>query len=160
MLSLAVDYAICERLCVPAQARMQVTLPERISAWDTVLAQAQARVPKKRAVGEGSSLVIRAVHHERREPRGRAVVDLAAPAVGELDLFVEGPTPDWALPVPIPLQPTPAGLRGYSMLSVIQMRPRSSKHIAIGFTMSGSLATNSTAKPFGTDILLRASCGE
>ena len=45
--------------------------------------------------------------------------------------------------------PTPAGLRGYSMLSVIQMRPRSSKVIAMGLTMSGSLATSSTREALG-----------
>ncbi len=54
----------------------------------------------------------------------------------------------------------PAGLRGYSMLSVIQMRPRSSKVIAMGFTMSGSLATSSTVKLSGTDILRMASSVE
>ncbi len=38
-----------------------------------------------------------------------------------------------------------AGLRrGYSRLSVIQTRPRSSKVIATGLTMSGSAATTST----------------
>src|SRR5213083_885772 len=51
-------------------------------------------------------------------------------------------------------RPAPAGLRGYSMLSVIQIRPRSSKDIAMGLTMSGSLATSSTVKPSGTVILL------
>jgi hypothetical protein len=38
-------------------------------------------------------------------------------------------------------RPGPSNFRGYSMLSVTQMRPRSSKHIAIGLTRSGSAAT-------------------
>ncbi len=57
-------------------------------------------------------------------------------------------------------RPRPAGLRGYSTLSVTQMRPRSSNVIAIGLTMSGSLATSSTRKPSGTVILATASAGE
>ncbi len=43
---------------------------------------------------------------------------------------------------------------------MIQMRPRSSKVMATGLTMSGSLATSSTANPAGTVILAMASDGE
>ena len=57
-------------------------------------------------------------------------------------------------------RPLPASLRGYSRLSVIQTRPRSSKVMAIGLTMSGSLATSSTANPSGTVIASTASSGE
>ena len=46
-------------------------------------------------------------------------------------------------------RPGPGRRRGYSRLSVIQMRPRSSKVIATGLTMSGSAATTSTWKPAG-----------
>ncbi len=56
--------------------------------------------------------------------------------------------------------PGPAEARGYSRLSVIQMRPRSSKVMAMGLTMSGSLATSSTVKPSGTVIFLMASAGD
>ena len=38
-----------------------------------------------------------------REPGGahdRVVVDVAAPTDAEIGLFVEGPTPDWSLPLP------------------------------------------------------------
>ena len=56
-------------------------------------------------------------------------------------------------------RPSPAELRGYSRLSVIQMRPRSSKVMATGLTISGSLATSSTTKPSGTVIFLIASAG-
>ena len=43
---------------------------------------------------------------------------------------------------------------------MIQMRPRSSKVMATGLTMSGSLATSSTVKPSGTVIASIASSGE
>ena len=57
-------------------------------------------------------------------------------------------------------RPGPASFRGYSRLSVTQMRPRSSNVMAIGFTRSGSAATSSTAKPSGTVIRWSASSGE
>ena len=36
-------------------------------------------------------------------------VDLAAPAAQPVELFVEGPTPQWALPIPKPSQGSQAG---------------------------------------------------
>ena len=57
-------------------------------------------------------------------------------------------------------RPGPGLRRGYSRLSVIQMRPRSSKVIATGLTMSGSAATSSTRKPWGTVIARIASAGD
>ena len=57
-------------------------------------------------------------------------------------------------------RPGPAERRGYSRLSVIQIRPRSSKVMATGLTMSGSPATSSTVKPSGTVIFLIASAGD
>ena len=57
-------------------------------------------------------------------------------------------------------RPGPADFRGYSRLSVTQMRPRSSKVIATGFTRSGSLATSSTWNPSGTVIARIASAGD
>jgi hypothetical protein len=45
------------------------------------------------------------------------------------------------------------------MPSTTQRRPRSSKHIAIGWTTLGSAATSETWKPFGNDIVFIASAG-
>ena len=36
-------------------------------------------------------------------------VDLAAPAGQPVELFVEGPTPEWALPIPVRAQGAPTG---------------------------------------------------
>ena len=57
-------------------------------------------------------------------------------------------------------RPGPGSFRGYSMLSVIQIRPRSSNAIASGFTMSGSCATISTENPSGTVMRSTASLTE
>ena len=45
------------------------------------------------------------------------------------------------------------------MPSTTQRRPRSSKHIAIGWTTFGSAATSDTWKPAGSDIVFIASAG-
>ena len=52
-----------------------------------------------------------------REPGGahdRVVVEVAAPAGAPVDLFVEGPTPDWALPLPEPAGPATAATRRFT----------------------------------------------
>jgi hypothetical protein len=41
-------------------------------------------------------------------------VDLGAPAGNPIDLFVEGPTPQWALPIPKRSQTAPAGRAQFS----------------------------------------------
>src|SRR5436305_13419035 len=54
MLRLKIDYAVCERLCVPMQATAELALAGAPSSHHDVLVQALARVPKKRALGESS----------------------------------------------------------------------------------------------------------
>ena len=58
-------------------------------------------------------LVIRsAVRDNTSKPR--VVVDVAAPPGTKVDLFAEGPTPDWALPVPSPVSGAPDGLSRFT----------------------------------------------
>jgi len=42
------------------------------------------------------------------------VVDVIAPEAGEVSLFVEGPTPDWALPVPRLVEQSPPGVKRFT----------------------------------------------
>lgn len=111
-LALAFDYAICEQVCVPVSGRADLTIPSS-GGEDAALAAAEARVPKSAAVGAGGGarLAIRAVEREGDWPRPRIVVEVAAPAGASVELFAEGPGPDWALPVP-----EPAGARGDGVL--------------------------------------------
>jgi DsbC/DsbD-like thiol-disulfide interchange protein len=74
-----VEYAICEKLCVPAAGSAALGLGGA-SSFDAAISAAQARVPKP------------------------------AP----LDLFAEGPTEEWALPLPEPMPATAPGRRRYS----------------------------------------------
>jgi hypothetical protein len=68
-------------------------------------------VPKPAKIGEASPLAIREV---RREDK-RVLVDVVAQddqnAAGKaVELFVEGPTQDWALPVPKLIKREPGGV--------------------------------------------------
>lgn len=113
-LRLKLAYAVCEKLCVPAEATVDLTLSAGAPAsQDAALAAAEARVPKKAKVGEGQGLAIRAVQRDAAAPKPRVLVDVAASA-GVPDLFAEGPTPQWALPVPAVVGGAPAGLTRFA----------------------------------------------
>jgi DsbC/DsbD-like thiol-disulfide interchange protein len=103
VLRLKLDYAVCEKLCVPAQARAELALAGGSPAEDAVLGAAESRVPKKRALGEGDTLAIRSVRREQGPAGPRAVVEIAAPAGAHVDLFAEGPNAQWSLPLPSPI---------------------------------------------------------
>jgi DsbC/DsbD-like thiol-disulfide interchange protein len=116
-LRLGIDYAICEKLCMPAKGEAALDLAGGGPANDAPLAAAQALVPRPAALGADAALAIRAVRREANGARPRIVVDVAAPAAVPLDLFVEGPTDDWALPLPEPIDggaPGTSGLRRFA----------------------------------------------
>jgi DsbC/DsbD-like thiol-disulfide interchange protein len=112
-LRLKLDYAVCEKLCVPAEGKAELMVKDG-SSPDAALATALAKVPKQVALGEGSPLAIRAVRRESDGSRSRVVVDVAAPAGTDVALFAEGPAPEWALPVPMAVTGAPAGLRRFA----------------------------------------------
>jgi DsbC/DsbD-like thiol-disulfide interchange protein len=104
-LQIKLGYAICGNLCVPVEANLKLPLSGD-GAEETALEKAEIRVPRRVALGhsdnDGKGLAILAVHREPGDAHERIVVDVAAPAGAPVDLFVEGPTPDWSLPVPQP----------------------------------------------------------
>jgi DsbC/DsbD-like thiol-disulfide interchange protein len=112
-LHLKLNYAICERLCVPAEAVSELTLPTGATSQDASLSAAEARVPKKAAPGEGHRLALRTVRREGGA-QPQVVVDFAAPEGVPVELFAEGPTPEWALPVPMQIDGAPTGLRRFA----------------------------------------------
>jgi DsbC/DsbD-like thiol-disulfide interchange protein len=113
-LRLKLDYAVCEKLCVPAQGKAELTLAGGSSSRAGALAEAEARVPKKLALGEGSPLAVKSVRKEDGAARPRVIVDVAAPPGSAVALFAEGPTSDWALPVPTAIGGAPAGLQRFA----------------------------------------------
>jgi DsbC/DsbD-like thiol-disulfide interchange protein len=113
-LRLKLDYAVCEKLCVPAQGKAELVLASGGASRAGALAEAQARVPKKLALGEGAPLAIKSVRREESAARPRVVVDVAAPPGSAVALFAEGPTPEWSLPVPAPIDGAPTGLQRFA----------------------------------------------
>lgn len=101
-LDLKLGYAICGNLCVPVQANLKLPLNGN-GAEDATIAQAQTGVPRRVPLGPGKGLAILAIHRVDGAPHPRVIVDVAAPAGAPVDLFVEGPTPDWSLPLPEPM---------------------------------------------------------
>jgi DsbC/DsbD-like thiol-disulfide interchange protein len=128
-LRLKLAYDICSNICIPAEADLVLQLGGD-GAEDATIAQAELRVPRPVALGQqarptsaaergieralaatgqgpaensgrhSEPLAILGLHREPGDAHDRVVVDVEAPAGAPVDLFVEGPTPDWALPLP------------------------------------------------------------
>jgi DsbC/DsbD-like thiol-disulfide interchange protein len=112
-LRLKLGYAVCGKLCMPAQADLDLTLSGKAGAQEPMLLAAEARVPRRLALGEVAGLGIAAVHREAADgKRERVIVDVAVPDAVPIELFVEGPTAEWALPLPQLAGPTPKGASG------------------------------------------------
>ena len=99
-------YAVCGSLCVPAEANLHLTLSGKAGAEEQNLVAAEARVPRRIPLGAASGstdgLAVCSVHRETNGAHERVVVEVAAPKDVPVDLFAEGPTSDWALPLPEP----------------------------------------------------------
>ena len=115
-LHVKLGYAVCGKLCVPAEAQLALTLSGKPGAQEPALAAAEARVPRRVALGAQGSLTIASVHRETSGRSARVVVLVGAPDGVAVDLFAEGPTPEWALPLPQPESnavASPDGMRRY-----------------------------------------------
>ena len=108
-LHLKLDYAVCEKLCVPAQASAELALGTRASAQDTALGKAEALVPKKVTAAEAGLTAQRV----NTAAKPLVMVDVKAAAGAPASLFVEGPSPEWALPIPKPAPGAPEGHRQF-----------------------------------------------
>jgi DsbC/DsbD-like thiol-disulfide interchange protein len=116
-LRLKLDYAVCEKLCVPSEAalELEMAVPSPGSAAnEAALAAAEARVPTPSTIGAHADLAITSVRREPGARFARVVVDVAAPPGETVDLFAEGPTPEWALPLPMPVAGGPAGAQRFA----------------------------------------------
>ena len=108
-LVLGIDYAVCEKLCVPADGKAELTLTGKTAETEQKIAQAQALVPRPAALGAGA-FAITAVKREGKN----VLVDVAAPDGAAVELFAEGPAPDWALPVPAAVAGAPDGQQRFA----------------------------------------------
>jgi DsbC/DsbD-like thiol-disulfide interchange protein len=114
ILRLKLDYAVCDTLCVPAKANLELQLRDGDTSYESLVAAAEARVPKPSAVGSGQSLVIRSINRLLGMFGNRLLVDVASVSPGQVDLFAEGPE-KWALPLPKPVPAPQGGLRRFDL---------------------------------------------
>jgi len=124
-LHLKLQYDVCSNICIPVESSLALNLHDD-GAENADLAQAELRVPRPVAVGQQAganprgeraqaaaaqpapdsvhphreALAILGMHRLPGDAHDRVVVDVNAPAGAPVDLFVEGPTPDWSLPLP------------------------------------------------------------
>ena len=112
-LHVKIGYATCSNICVPSEADLGLTLSGKAGAEEPVLAAAEARVPRQVALGSSGGLAITSVHREKNGAHERVVVAVAVANAAPVDLFVEGPTADWALPLPQPIGSAGGGARSF-----------------------------------------------
>jgi DsbC/DsbD-like thiol-disulfide interchange protein len=106
-----IHYAVCEKLCIPVEASSELTFASVASTEDGALSAALDTVPKPANVGDPTPLTIRDV---TRDGKSNVLVDVIAPEAKEVSLFVEGPTPDWALPIPKLVEHGPPGVKRFA----------------------------------------------
>lgn len=92
----AISYAVCEKLCLPVEAEAELAFTSAASALDSLVAGALNKVPKPVGTAEATPIALKSF----RRIGDRVVVDIAAQNSTGLELYAEGPTAEWALPVP------------------------------------------------------------
>ncbi len=123
-LRLKLEYDACSNICIPVESNLVLNLSGS-GAEDAAIERAEIRVPRAVALGQRARteamrehaqagqdaaaenadphrepLAILSVHRQPGDAHDRVLVDVEAPAGAPVDLFVEGPTPDWSLPLP------------------------------------------------------------
>jgi DsbC/DsbD-like thiol-disulfide interchange protein len=105
-----INYAVCDKLCVPVEAKAELAFASVASTEDSALSEALNTVPKPANIGDPNPVTIRDVKRDGNNVE----VDVAAPETKDLSLYVEGPTPDWALPVPKLVEHSPPGVKRFA----------------------------------------------
>ncbi len=99
VISVRMDYAVCEKLCVPAQAELSLEIPANLSVgYSQWLQQSLDQVPEIRGAGDARIEELR-VASENED----SWLEITARYPGQptsLDLFIEGPA-SWYLPAPM-----------------------------------------------------------
>lgn len=102
-LHLKLDFAVCEKLCVPAKTEIMLTVPVEGGDLSEALEQAIATVPQRAILGQNAdkpnALAVMNIRIEHGD-KPRAIIAVKAPAGSNPQLFAEGPNDMWALPLP------------------------------------------------------------
>ena len=114
LLRLKLDYAICEKLCIPAQGQAELTIKSGSAETNGVIAAAEKKVPYANPLGANTPFSIKAFHRDDTTKPARVLIDVASPGGAPVTLFAEGPASDWALPIPEETEGAPPGLQRFS----------------------------------------------
>ena len=106
-----INYAVCEKICIPVDASAELSFNSVASTEDSALFAALDAVPKPANVGDPNPLSIRDI---KREGTSTVLVDVVTPDARNVNLFVEGPAPDWSLPIPNLLEHSPPGVKRFA----------------------------------------------
>lgn len=111
----SINYAVCEKLCLPVEAEAELAFRSVASTEDSAIAAALDTVPKPAKIGDATPVSIREVRRNDKRVEVDVVVqdDKGSPGK-EAELFVEGPTLEWALPVPRLIQRGPDGIQRFA----------------------------------------------
>jgi len=93
------DYAVCEKLCLPAQASGMLSLPHMSGPYAGDLDAAEAKIPLLQPLAADSDLSVLSVHPEGSKQKPAFLIDIRAPAAAEL--FAEVPEPLFATLEPV-----------------------------------------------------------
>jgi DsbC/DsbD-like thiol-disulfide interchange protein len=102
-LRVKLDFGVCEKICIPAEAKAALDIPAGFAAKNPLLDTADARVPAAAKLGKMKGLGIVSVKLDRTGAP-RALIEVSVPPGKTFDLFAEGPSDDWALPLPTRIQ--------------------------------------------------------
>src|ERR1700741_250594 len=80
-----INYAVCEKLCIPVDAKAELGFNSVASTEDSALSAALDTVPKPANVGDPNPLTIRDV---KRDGKSDVLVDVVTPDDRTLNLFV------------------------------------------------------------------------
>ena len=148
-LVLGIDYAVCEKLCVPADGKAELTIDGKGGEQDAKIARSEALVPRPAKLGADGALAVRMAKREADGTKPRVMVDVAAPANAAVALFAEGPTPDWALPVPEAIDGAPAGQQRFAF--EVDGLPPNTKADGATLTLTAVAGDQAIEVPFRLD---------
>lgn len=103
-LKLKLDFAVCEKLCVPADAEMTLDVPPETGDLSERLEQATARVPHRVALNADGALKVDKIDI-KHGGKPSAIIEVSVLPDTEPQLFAEGPNEKWALPLPVKIGP-------------------------------------------------------
>lgn len=100
-LRLDLEFAVCEKICQPAHAALALDVPPGGAAPSPeALLAAQAALPGRAEIGASGALGIDRAKLEAEHGGKEVRIEARVGSAENVDLFVEGPNGDWALPLP------------------------------------------------------------